>query len=275
MAKIFVAAVLAFGLLFVGSANAASARCEGCTETQFRAKAIQLGEGQHVISSFSTNLVRIYNVYDSSGGEPGVPTRWLASPVSVPADVQALFNDARSFYVATNATMKAAVVVRGTDLGVSGLTNTTNAYNVVTNFNLRGMLGDRLASGTLPGNANLNRAGEQIVQGFFGLIGAGDASIEVTVLFSDGSTVVYKLDVSAGTGQYQAGRSRTKNGQAIPESNSPDYQGTWSGGTDQPALANHMGTLGATIVMSGTGSGYGPMTCTWIGTTLTCKLQKK
>jgi hypothetical protein len=69
-------------------------------------------------------------------------------------------------------------------------------------------------------------------------------------------------------------RKDGKNGQVIPESNSPDYQGTWSGGTDQPALANHMGTLGATIVMSGTGSGYGPMTCTWIGTTLTCKLQK-
>lgn len=275
MAKLIAVMLFAFGLLLTCNANAGSARCEGCTDTQFRAKAIQLGEGQHIITSFSTNQIKIFDVYDRSGGEPGVPTQWWASPVSVPSDVQSLFGEARHFYVATNATMKAAVVVRGTDLGVAGLTSGTNAYNVVTNFNLRSMIGDRLATGTLPGWANLDRAGERIVQGLFGFLGAGDASIEVTVQFADGSTVVYKMNVNSGTGQYQAGQSRTKNGQAIPEANTQEYQGTWQGGGDQPALSNHMGGLGAIITYSGTGSGYGPMTCSWNGRTLTCNVQKK
>lgn len=274
MERALASILLGLGLLFAGAAQASSARCEGCTDAQFKTRAIALGEGQHVITSFSTNKIKMFNVRETSGGEPGVPPRWIATAVAISADMQSVFNDGREFYVATAGTMKAVVVVRGIDLGVPGLTSTTTAYDVLRDFNLREQLGDRLATGTLPGWANLDRAGEQIVQGLFAVIGASDASIEVTVEFSDGSTVVYKLNTNAGTGQYQVNRSRTKNNQAIPESNSPEYQGTW-GGSDQPALANHMSGLGAIVTYTGAGGGYGSMTCTWVGTTLTCRLQKK
>jgi len=235
--------VLLFGLV-AGVAEAGSARCEGCSDSQFKAKAKMLGAGQHVISSFSTDQVKIYNVHiESSGGEPGVPDIRIAVPVEVPQDVQALFDDARHFHALTGGTMKAAVTVKGDDLGISGTQGAT-AYDVMTDVNLRGRLGDRLAAGTLPGWSTLDRAGEQITQGLFSMIGAGDASIEITVEMSDGSTVVYQLSVQSGTGQYLKDRSRTKNGQVIPEGNAPEYQGTWEGDGDIRDLRSYLEGLG-------------------------------
>lgn len=266
MAKVIAALLFAFGISLAGTAKAGATRCEGCSDAQFQAAAKALGPGRHVVSSFSTNRVSMYDVTQVAWDPP----LWMAVPIAVSAEVKSVFDDAHHFYVETNATMKAAVVVKGTDLGVPGLTGTTTAYDVVTNANLRAQLGDRLASGTLPGWSNLDRAGEMIVQGLFAAVGAGDASIEITVQLEDGSTVVYKLTNNSGTGQYQAGRSRTKNNQLVPEANTPEYQGTWQGGTDQPSLGNHMGVIGATVI--GTGN-RGPMTCTWKGTTLTCTIR--
>src|SRR3546814_9627362 len=89
--------ILLFGL-FSGVAEAGAARCEGCTESQFRAKARTLGAGQHVISSFSTDQIKIYNVSVVPSGEPGVPDIRVPIPVEVPEDIQALFDDAFRFY---------------------------------------------------------------------------------------------------------------------------------------------------------------------------------
>src|SRR3546814_17883087 len=96
----------------------------------------------------------------------------------------------------------------------------------MTDVNWRGRLGDRLATGTLPGWSQLDRVGEQLTQGAFSVIGAGDASIEITVEMSDGSVVVYKLSVESGTGQYLEERSRTKDGQVIHEEKPPEDKGT-------------------------------------------------
>ena len=258
---------------FSPDANAASARCEGCTNSQFIAKAKQLGLGEHVITSFSTNQLRLYKVFDGAAGEPGVPLTLLVQPVAVSAAIQAEFDDARRFYVATNGTMKAAVTVRGADLGIPDLVSAT-AYDVMGNYNLRGRLGDRLATGTLPGWANYDRAGEQIVQGIFGFFGAGDASIDITVELADGSTVVYQLDTSSGTGQYQRDRSRTRDGQPIPEANAQEYQGTWRGSfRDMSALANHLGRMGVTISDLNAATSYGYLVCVWdsVNTRLTCR----
>lgn len=276
MAKLFMYAALLVGAVIAGNVQAGSARCEGCTDSQAREKAKQLGIGQQIVSSFSTNKIWIFSVFDRNRGEPGTSPLIAAAPQAVPADIQALFDDARRFYVATNGTLKAAVTVIADDLNLQGLTG-GDAFDVVRDANLRARLGDRLATGTLPGWSNLDRAGEQITQGLFGLIGAGDASIEVTILFSDGSRVVYKLSVNSGTGQYLENRARTAGGELIPESNSPGNQGVWyGGGAELAPLVDHMQYfIQAEISYSGTGSSFGSVTCTWIGTTLSCRVHRR
>ncbi len=257
-----------------GNAQAASARCEGCSVTQFREMAKQFGVGQHIVTSFSTKQLMLFEVTDSSGGEPGVPPRIVVRSIAIPANIQQAFEEAHRFYIFSGRTMQAAITIVANDLdGVPGLKGAT-AYDVMSNFNLRSQLGDRLAAGPLPGWSQIDRAGEQLVQGVFGFFGAGDASLEIAVQMSDGSTVVFSVNQKSNTGQYQNDRSRTKNGQAIPEENAIRYTGTWLG-TDQPALGNFVGGLGASVTYVGTGSGYGSMTCTWDGKTLQCRLQRK
>lgn len=277
MQKVFGFALLVLGVVFSGSAEARSARCEGCSDTQFNQKAIELGKGRHVISSFSTNKIKMFDVFDGSGGEPGVPFFLVASPVAVPADIKAVFDDARSFWALTNGTMKLMGVVIWADEidGVPGLDGKT-AFDVIRDVNLRGRLGDRLGTGALPGFANLERAGEQIVQGVFAKVGMGDASIEIIVKFRDGSTVVYRLETNAGTGQYQEGKSRTADGEVIPEANSSGNQGTWYGPTGLASLGDHLVGLGAkmTYVGSGGWNRISSIVCVWDakGQQLICKV---
>lgn len=273
MERILASILLVLSFMFVGNAEAASSRCEGCSDAQFRQRAIALGEGEHIIISLSTNTIRMYNVHDTSGGEPGVPVRIVATPAGVPSDIQAAFNDARHFYAMSDGSMRVGVTVHVNDLdGVPGLNGAT-AYDIMTNFNLKSQLGDRL-TGPIPGWTGLEVSSEYIRQGIYGYLGISDASIEITVVGADGSTLVYKITRDSGTPEYQAGKSRTKNGQAIPESNSAAYQGTWSG-VDQPALRNYLIDIGVPISYNGTGSGYGSMQCTWDGRTLRCRVQKK
>lgn len=271
MEKLFVWIMLALGCVLAGNAEASSTRCEACSDSQFREKAKQLGVGEHVITSFSTNQVKIFRVWDGANGEPGVPSVLVVQPVSVTPSIQGAFDDIHRFYLQTNTTMKAAVSVRGADLGVPGLTGSTTAYDVMRNANLRAQLGDRLATGTLPGWSNLDRIGEQITQGVAGFFGAGDASIEVAVELAGGTIVVYKLDATSGTGQYQKDRSRTQDGQLIPEANAPEYQGTWRDGPGLPGLVNYFRGIGIEVDPNANGN----LVCTWTvrpsGSTLYCR----
>jgi hypothetical protein len=240
-----------FGLAIAPGAKAAAVRCEGCSDAQARDAAKTLGFGQHIVSSFSTNRIWLFRVFDRNAGEPGAPIVVAVTSDPVPADVQALFAEVRDFYLFTGGTMKAAVLANADDLNVPGLTG-ASAFDVVSDANLRARLGDRLASAPLPslGQA-LNRMGNHITQGLLGLIGAGDGSIEVTIVFSDGTEVVYLLSPSSGTGQYLEGRSRTATGQLIPDRNAPhQYEGNWSGaGHEVQRLSIHMQyVIGATIL---------------------------
>lgn len=269
--KMFALSLILLLGLVSGVAQAGAARCEGCSESQFKAKAKMLGLGQHVISSFSTNQIKIYNVrMESSGGEPGVPDIRLAIPVAVPADIKALFDEVHHFYVQNGSSLRAVVLVDGEDLGVSGMQGAT-AYDVMTDVNLRGRLGDRLIQ-PFKGIDQLDYAGEKLLQGLYGFIGAADASIEVTVEMSDGSIVVYQLANGTYTGKYLEGRSRTENGQVIPEGNSPESQGTWTGDGDIRDLKEYLEGLGARFTQIGTGTIMQTMTCSWAPPTLTCKI---
>lgn len=271
----FLAVLLAVAsLVWMGESEASSARCEGCSDTQFRDKALSFGVGVHLLTSFSTNQIRMYEVRDTSGGEPGVPSSLRTVQVPVDTDIKQLFHEVQPFYAMSNGTMKAAVVVRASDLGLPQAQGKT-AFNVMTDVNLKTQLGNRLANGPLPGLANLDRIGEQILQGVLGFFGAGDASLEVTVLMADGSTVVYKLETIGGTGRYIEGRSLTTDGEVIPESNTVSNQGTWSG-SQIGNLATYMSQIGATVnYVHGSGASAGTFVCTWNGQTLHCKLRLK
>lgn len=270
--------VVSFFLIFIcvsGSVQAGVARCEGCSSSGFRAKAISLGVGNHTITSLSTNVIKQFYVFE----EPDYyrdESKFFASEVNVPSDLEEIFIVAYGFYQATGGAMHAVIEVNAGDLGVPGL-DTATAYDVMIDSNLKGRLGDRLAQGQLPGVFNqLDRAGEMMVQGAFAFIGVSDGSIEITVKMTGGSIVVYKLSASSATGKYLEGRSRTSGGQTIPEANSPAYQGTWYGAgnfgfnDNLSGLADYLDRLGASITFNGD-SGR-EMTCTWDGVALNCKI---
>ncbi len=262
--------LLIFGYAFSASAQADPIRCEGCDEFNFRQKAIQLGEGFHIITSLSTNEIKAYDVIYEREPWPGYPNgRWFAMPAQVPADISGIFVDAREFYVLSAGSMHYVVEVDGDALGVQGLTGAT-AFDVMTDINLKSRLGDRLIR-DLPEGAGLERMGEQVVQGIFALIGASDASIEITVRLADDSIVVYVLSAATDTGEYQDGRSRTKGGQAIPESNSAGNTGTWYGTYENLSeLSDYMREIGAKTSAQGSGTIVETITCTWDGRTLHC-----
>lgn len=259
-------------LLLSAAAQASVARCEGCSEAQFRQMAINLRTGRHVISSLSTNQIRMYEVYferDLHRSDPNYG--WQAIPVTVPPDIQEAFVVARDFYVLTAGSNAYVVTVDGGSLGVQGLHDAT-AYDVMTDINLKGRLGDRLTR-ELPDTSDaVNRMILQIAAGGLAFIGVGDASIKIVVVLADGSTVTYEFTpADITTADYQEGQSRTEGGQVIPESNSADNTGTWYGnGEDLSGLLNYLNEIGATTSGTGSGTIIMRMDCSWDGQALNC-----
>lgn len=275
--RILALCVLLAGSFFTGNVQADAARCEGCSASGMRAKAISLGIGTHIISSLSTNTMKSFYVWSERDSYRTGP-KFFAMETGVPADLEETFVVAREFYQATNGTMRGVVEVNADDLGVAGL-NGASAYVVMSDYALKGRLADRLGHGNLPGVFNnLDRAGEKMVQGAFAFIGVSGGSIEITVRMSDGSKVVFRQSTENASTEYQADRSRTPDGQPIPEANSAEYQGTWYGGGNQGFndnmrdLANYLDKLGASITFNDGGGGR-VLSCSWDGEELKCFLK--
>lgn len=267
----FIVALLALVALQTAPSTlqAKAARCEGCTDSQFRQKALSLGEGQHVITSLSTNRVRAYRVIMET--EPGSNYGQLfLQAQSVPSDLRYIFDVAVKFYALTKGTMKYGVTVDADDLNLRGLNGAT-AYDVMLDANLKARLGDRIAQGDLPVSDTLDRAGEIILEGGLSAIGINeDAELLIAIRMEDGSIVVYKIGVLGYTGDYQEGRSRTASGELIPESNSASSQGTWYGPDGLNGLSNYLQRIGATMANSGSGTVIVRIKCSWNGKTLHC-----
>lgn len=266
--------IFVVSLLISEAALATAVQCEGCSATQMRTKAISLGEGVHVVSSLSTHTIRSYRVDPNPDGYP----QWLVKEKAVPVDVQENFQGALELYSVAGPSMQAAIEIPADQLdGVSGL-NGASAYDVMTNVNLKGQIADRLANGALPGLYNLDRAGEQLVQWGFSKIGlSADASIEIVVEFSDGTSMVFKLVTNQASADYLEGRSRTAGGQVIPESNSAGSQGTWTSATGDNLddMASYLDRIGSrmTFVPPAPNSAIRKISCTWDGQTLTCRVE--
>lgn len=271
MTRLIAIVLLICGALLNSQVHARSARCEGCDLAQYRQAALALGPGKHVISSFSTNELRGYEVWVHE--EPGFSTLRV-KPWTVPAEYWDLFAEARRFYLIAPSFSK-VIHVNGGDLGVEGLTGAT-AYDIMGDANLRGRLGDRLVQ-PLPGvDAIIDRALAGIAAGAYGHLGISDATIFIVVVTYDGSTVSYEVKLGSMNGQYLEGESRTSGGQVIPEDDTEDWEGTWYGeAEDLGAFRTHLLGIGANLTEPYANyNGYyiHSVTCTWDGdaTQLSC-----
>lgn len=260
MGKFIAWALLLSAAAFGTTANAKVFRCEGCSASELRQMALRLGEGKHILISLSTGEMKAYEVVIE--GAPGNATPSL-EPWMPPAEITGAFNVALDFHAATGGAMAAHVEIDGDALGLPGL-DSASAYDVMSDVVLRVKLGDRLYAGPLPGVAPVvSRAAEQIRQFGFPLVGVPDATIRVSVRLDQDTVVVYRIDQDRIGAEYLVGLSRTADGEAIPETNSPIYEGSWHD-KGLPGLADYMAGMHAAMADSGQGKYLARMTCNWI-----------
>jgi hypothetical protein len=177
----------------ITTASAATSRCEGCKPMEFKEKAKQLGTGQHVIASFTTNEINGYEVSSINGD-------LVVQDATVPDELQVIFAEAREFFLHTDGTARAAIEVHIDELGVPG-GNGATAADVAWNANLRAMVGDRLVK-PLPGtDAVVNRALAGISTGAYSYVGLSDGTIRITVGTADGR-VGYEVAAQSLSAKY-------------------------------------------------------------------------
>lgn len=253
-------------LAWMSPVAAKSVRCDECSYADLRWDVEYLGDGEHTVYNTVTGQVRTFEVTGWRGRPieletPGITVREIQTDGNVVGAVAFLVY----FSPATAGTMKTAVEVPAGSLGVSGLDNAT-AYDVMSDFNLKSRLADRLVK-ELPTAPQLDRLADRGIQAGLSKLGLSDQiAVEITVVMKDGSRLVFVDKISVTSAIYQPGRSRTANGQAIPESNSSEYQGNWSGGNgagsdDLNQMAGYLGRLG--IPVSVCGSPIKQLTCSF------------
>jgi hypothetical protein len=160
---------------------------------EFKEKAKQLGTGQHVIASFTTNEINGYEVSSINGD-------LVVQDATVPDELQVIFAEAREFFLHTDGTARAAIEVHIDELGVPG-GNGATAADVAWNANLRAMVGDRLVK-PLPGtDAVVNRALAGISTGAYSYVGLSDGTIRITVGTADGR-VGYEVAAQSLSAKY-------------------------------------------------------------------------
>lgn len=275
--------LVAASLLVSVPVEARAVRCEGCSPGEFYQKAIQLGPGKHVITSLSTGEMKGYEVLVEM--EPGTHYgTYYVVERSLPDDYWKVFGVARDFYIATAGDMHARIFVDANDLNVTGLHN-ASIYDIMSDYSLRSRLGDRLYNAPLPFgevrdedgtrltvNSAIARALEQIRKVAFAQLGISDGSIEIVVVTELGGYVVYRVSQDVGTGQYLEGRSRTPDGQPVPEDNAKEYAGTYLGDSaDLYRFSRFMQDYhNASMGSTGSGTIMVSVTCSWNGETLHC-----
>lgn len=248
----------------VGAGNALH-RCEGCSQAQMENRAKQLGVGTHHIFSVSGSRVRAFEVLFEPERVTG-PTAdpWLVWSIPVPQQTQEAF----AGFLMVQGPATQIVEVELVDLDVPNSSN-ASAYTIMTDFSLRGRIGDRIGQGNWPGLSPYLSAFLSAGLSIFGM--EEPTQVHFKVVTKDGSYVVYKWQSGIVGAKYQPGMSRNADGEPIPESNSPEYQGSYSG-ADLERLSEHMERIGASVDRSGGGPGRTAewMDCTWDGHRLHC-----
>lgn len=198
--------------------------------------------------------------------------------------IYSAFANVSGFYQAAGYRLQAAISIPYTDLGpnVPGLNQGTSAYDVTEDYNLRNRIGIEIVNNKDKWNqvrAFVNKVDQMMLM----LLGLKDEGVlEVRVIFSDGSTVLYRLSTKSMNStklEYVPGSATTPRNQGIPDSNQPQYQGRWygpqAGGDDMGRFGKHMNSIGVPTNWNyNGGSNPREVQCTWktaqSGNTLIC-----
>lgn len=281
-----VAAVIGCGLA-TGDAGAAAIRCDTCRIDQdFRAEAVKMGAGTHLVYNLRANVIQQYYVgHDDTGAGGGEVTRAVRSAGSVvqrqtpPASAVEEVRRGTRVMVEGGGTWRATYVVPVDMLGLNPDARSRTGYDYVRDRNLRGMVE------SAAGNVDVI---SQVV-GAHGLTAATDlprlaandtglrdqARLMFNVVFKDGSYVTIIVNPEHQNGESEQGSERTAAGQLIP-SDLQGVEGTWTdhGGENLARMATHMASLGATMTSSGPpGGSVKAITCSGTLAAKTCAVE--
>ncbi|HUB89546.1 MAG TPA: hypothetical protein VMA74_07425 [Dyella sp.] len=257
MYKWFFMVTMALSSLAMSSTGSATViECNWCNTPQlFKEYArTYLGIGDHTVYNLQTGIHYSYSVQV----KPGVPQQPDPSPdlleaieIPTPADLSAGISSAAWFFGATGGTMRALASVSYANLDVPGVNSSTTAYDVAWDSNLRGQIGDSIATHLHAWDASKLIAdnGFQISKSMLGL--KSQPTVEVEIVFADGSKVMYEYNFTEGsnTAKYLNDRGRTPKNQVVPEHGSTG--GTWrgllQGGDNMDHFGTHIERLGGSI----------------------------
>ncbi|WP_256776895.1 MULTISPECIES: hypothetical protein [unclassified Stenotrophomonas] len=281
-----VAAVIGCGLA-TGDAGAAAIRCDTCrVDRDFRAEAVKMGAGTHLVYNLRANMIQQYYVgHDSTDAGGGEVTRAVrsAGPVvqreTPPAPAVEQIRRGNGGSVEVGGTLRPTYFVPVDMLGLNPDARSRTAYDYVRDQNLRGMVESAV------GNVNVI---SQVVGGH-GLTAATDlprlaandtgfrdlARPMFKVIFKDGSFVMIAVNPEHQNGESEQGSERTAAGQFIP-SDLQGVEGTWTdhGGENLARMATHMASLGATMTSSGpSGGSVKAITCSGTAAAKTCAVE--
>lgn len=241
------------GASFATTGSASVVECNWCnSQTLFSSYATTyLGTGTHTIYNLRTGAYQTYHVQPKPGVAAGLdlpPELLVAIEVATPSDLAGGISAAAWFFGATGGTMRAFASVDYTSINIPGVDNEATAYDVVVDANLRARLGDAIAQnmGAWDATKVIANNGLQIFKSMLGL--KSQPTLEVSIVFADGSSVVYEFNFMKGsdTAVYMRERSRTPKQQLVPEPGSTG--GTWYG---LPRGGDDMGPFGSFIQKTG------------------------
>ncbi len=272
------AAVIGFGLA-TGDARAAAIRCDTCRiDADFRAEAVKMGEGTHLVYNLRTNILQQYYVgYDSTDAGGAEVTRAVrsAGPVvqrqTPPATAGEDIRRGNGVMVEGGGTSRPTYVVPVDMLGLNPDARSRTAYDYALDQNLRGMVESAVGKANVI--SQVVGAKRPLGSNYTGL--RDQARLRFKVVFKDGSYVTIIINLEHQNGESERGSERTAAGQAIP-SDLQEVEGTWTdhGGENLARMAIHMASLGATMTSSGPPSGsVKAIACSATGAARTCTVE--
>ena len=253
-------------------ASAQTIRCDGCSPAAKRDVAKAAGEGSYVVYDLINNQATGFDVTRDDQS--------LGSYQASVSDVNPLIKNQvaafSAFFAATGGSMVVSSAIDANDINLPGLGGST-AFDIAEDANLRSQLADSLWSAPPHGvNSALLWVIETIKAAGFTLAGI-TTSARMAVVFWDGSSVAFTVDLNLQQVSYIRGSARTGGGQLIPETNDPfEVAGTYrfnipgSLDTDASRFLLHLAALGIPVVNSSSGPA-GTVRCTFDGKTLTCR----
>lgn len=269
-------------------AEAVPLRCDTCqNDGDFRAEAVRMGPGTHLVYNVGANVIQQYYVGSSSSGSGGggeVPQAARAANPFVlkqtpPAAAVEEVRRGNRVYAEDGQTLRATYVVPVEMLGLNPDACSRTAYDYVRDQDLRAMVESAAGNVNVISQvvgANVPNAVNDLIQLASNYTGVRDhARLMFKVVFKDGSYVTIVVNPEHQNGQSEPGSERTAAGQLIP-SDIQQVQGTWTdyGGENLAAMATHMEGLGAAMVYSGPTSGsITGIVCSGSGNGKTCVVQ--